>query len=330
MRIVARSENRDIAAVTIAELDNGNLIEFVESVQPPIPRYKKWVLIVSTMVGCPISCPICDAGDDYRGKLSTADILAQIDYLVRSRFPDGRVPVEKFKIQFARMGDPALNGAVLDVLQELPEIYDAPGLMPTISTVAPASCDAFFTNLLEIKNRIYRERFLLQFSIHTTDQRLRDWMIPVKKWSLDAIADYGKAFYRDGERKITLNFALADGMPVDPDVLLSHFPTEMFLIKITPVNPTYQARKNGIRSLVTPEKETHAIIDTLKNAGYQVILSIGEWEENHIGSNCGQAIIHYRRKQDPIKEGYTYPLETVSDTVDIGGMDLKEVMHDGK
>ena len=119
-------------------------------------------------------------------------------------------------------------------------------------------------------------------------------------------------------------------MPVDPDVLLSHFPTEMFLIKITPVNPTYQARKNGIRSLVTPEKETHAIIDTLKNAGYQVILSIGEWEENHIGSNCGQAIIHYRRKQDTIKEGYTYPLETVSDTVDIGGMDLKEVMHDGK
>ena len=51
MRIIAKTGKENIAMVYIAEMDNGKLIEFVESVQPPIPREKKWVLIVSTLYG---------------------------------------------------------------------------------------------------------------------------------------------------------------------------------------------------------------------------------------------------------------------------------------
>jgi 23S rRNA (adenine2503-C2)-methyltransferase len=35
-----------------------------------------------------------------------------------------------------------------------------------------------------------------------------------------------------------------------------------------------------------------------------VILSIGEVEENRIGSNCGQFVTQYRAAHTPIKEGY--------------------------
>ncbi len=190
-------------------------------------------------------------------------------------------------------------------------MYDAPGLLPTISTIAPRGSQKFFERLLHIKQKIYRERFQLQFSIHTTDARLRDWMIPAKKWSLGEIAEYGGEFYRKGERKITLNFALAEGMPVDGDLLLRHFDPDIFLVKITPVNPTCSARKHGISSQVIADMERYEIVETLRAAGYEVILSIGELAENHIGSNCGQHITNYLNKREAVQGGYTYPLRKV-------------------
>ena len=311
MKITAKAGNDDIATAYVAEMDNGKLIEFTESLQPPIPRKEKWVLTVSTLYGCPVGCRFCDAGGYYQGKLSKDEIISQIDYLIKGRFPDGKVEVRKFKIQFARMGEPAFNQNVLGVLEELPQYCDAPGLMPSLSTIAPCGTDRFFEGLLEIEDKVYGGRFQLQFSIHTTDEELRDWLIPVKKWDLEKIARYGELFYREGERKITLNFALGDRMPVDPKVLLRHFTPDKFLIKITPINPTYQARKNEISSYIVPDKENYELIDALREVGYEVILSIGELAENHIGSNCGQHITNYLREEKTIKGGYTYPVQNL-------------------
>ncbi len=147
MKIIASSGTEKVAMVYIGEMANGNLVEFVESVQPPIPREKKWVLLVSTLFGCPVGCAMCDAGGYYKGKPTKDEILAQIDFLVEKRFPNGQIPCEQFKIQFARMGEPALNDSVLDVLEELPSRFHAPGLMPSISTIAPAGRERFFERL---------------------------------------------------------------------------------------------------------------------------------------------------------------------------------------
>jgi 23S rRNA (adenine2503-C2)-methyltransferase len=164
--------------------------------------------------------------------------------------------------------------------------------MPSISSVAPSGCDAFFEGLRDIKSRLYPGgRFQLQFSIHTTDEALRDRLIPVKKWGLDRIGSYGAGFREPGDRKITLNFALARGTPIDPDVLARWFDPGDFLVKITPINPTHRAVTNGIVSHVDPGRdEARLEIDRLRDAGYEVLLSIGELEENRIGSNCGQYI----------------------------------------
>ena len=311
MRILAKAGDENIAVVYVAQFKNERLIEFVESVQPPLSREEKWVLIISTLYGCPVGCRFCDAGNFYQGKLSAKELLAQIDYMVARRFPDRIIPVKKLKIQFARMGDPALNPHVLEVLEALPELYDAPGLLPSISSIAPESCDKFFERLLEIKKRYYAERFQLQFSIHTTDREKRDWLIPVKKWSFEKIADYSNSFFNSGGKKIALNFALAEGMPIEADVLLRYFNPERFLIKITPVNPTYRAKENGITSHIHPESENDDIISALRNSGYEVILSIGELTENDIGSNCGQHIMNYLREKDSVEGAYSYSLEKI-------------------
>jgi 23S rRNA (adenine2503-C2)-methyltransferase len=309
MRIVGSTGNDDIAVASIAEMRDGRFIEFVESVQPPLPRTKKWVLIVSTMFGCPVGCLMCDAGGHYGGRLTKDEILSQIDHLVDSRYPDRCVGAEKFKVQFARMGEPSLNPAVLDVLEELPDRYRAPGLMPSVSSVAPAGSERFFERLMDIKTDLYSGgRFQLQLSIHTTDRQLRDRLIPVRKWSLKKLSAYGQAFLEQGDRKITLNSALADGMPFDPDVLLRYFDPEKFLVKMTPVNPTYQARSSGLATYIQPLKEEkrYEIVTGLREAGFEVIVSVGEPEENLIGSNCGQYVTRHLRETSPVADGYTY------------------------
>ena len=311
MKIVASAGHQDIAMVYVAEFDGG-LVECVEAVQPPRSREEKWVLMISTLFGCPIACQMCDAGGHYSGKLTEAEMFEQIDFLVNKRYPDGIVPSQQFKIQFARMGEPALNPAVLDVIKNLPNRINAPGLMPSLSTIAPHGTDEFFERLIDIKNEVYpRGRFQFQFSIHTTDQDLRDELIPDKKWDFQKIADYGKRYYQPGDRKITLNFALAENSPVEPGVLLEYFDPERFLIKITPLNPTYQAETTGLKSYVDPEKElkSYPLLEKIRQAGYQVILSIGEQEENQIGSNCGQYVQKHLMEQGDLSSGYTYQIE---------------------
>lgn len=309
MKVLDVYGKEDLAKVYIARMRNDNrlLVEFVESIQPPIPREKKWVLIVSSLFGCPVKCKMCDAGGKYSGKLETDEILGQIDYMVRRRFPDRKVPIPKFKIQFARMGEPSMNMNVLDALDKLPKIYDAPGLIPSVSTVAPKSGGDFLNRLIEIKDRYYTNgRFQLQFSIHSTDPAQRDGLIPVKKWNFGEIAEYGARFYKDGDKKITLNFAAAMDYKIEPEIVSKYFDPDLFLIKLTPLNPTVRVKESELKSMIDPHDSTSAnkIVDQFKEKGYDVILSIGEVEENKIGSNCGQFVTQYRTAQTRIKEGY--------------------------
>ncbi len=309
MKVRAWTGSDEVAKVYIAEADGDRHVEFVESVEPSLPREKKWVLIVSTLFGCPGGCRFCDAGGSYGGKLSVDEILFQIDYMIDRRYPDRCVPAEKFKVQLARMGEPALNDAVLDVLEILPSRYDAPGLMPALSTIAPAGREAWFDRLLEIGRGVYKGRFQLQFSLHTTDSEKRDWLLPPKKWDFPTIAKYGERFFVDGGRKITLNFALAEGMPLDAAVLFRHFDPDKFLVKLTPVNPTCEAESSGVKSSIIHGTEPESVTAPLRDAGYEVLVSIGELEENHIGSNCGQFIKRYLDSGADFAAGYNYELE---------------------
>jgi len=312
MRVFGETGDADIAIVYMADLGDDKIIEFVEALQPPYKRNERWVLMVSTLFGCPVKCLICDAGGQYQGKPDAKQIMDQIDYLVDKWFPDREIPCEKFKIQFARMGEPALNPAVLEVLELLPARFVAPGLIPSISTIAPHGSDGFFERLLEIKDQFYTGgKFQFQYSLHTTDQPQRDILIPVRKWNFSQMAKFGNRFVKKGDRKITLNFALAENMAIDQSVLLEYFDPRNYLIKITPINPTCQAVKNGLVSYLDPKKpeERSELVTRLIDSGYDVIVSIGEIEENQIGSNCGQYVLKYLQSQNAISEGYTYPVQ---------------------
>ena len=309
MNVIARAGVDDLAVVYVAELANGRRIEFVESLQPPRTRDEKWVAIISTMCGCPVGCGFCDAGGGYHGNLTSDEMLAQITWLVQKRFPNGVVPSRMFKIQFARMGEPSLNPAVLDVLERLPDLVDAPGLLPSLSSVAPKGSDGFFERLIGIVDARYRTRFQLQFSLHSTDAKQRRALVPVETWNFAKIAAYGTRWHRNGDRKIGLNFAVAEHVTIDAAVLRGHFDPAIFMIKLTPINPTVRARENDLRSAIHPSLAPHACIEELRAAGYDVVVSIGELEENQIGSNCGQYLARYERGE--MRDAYSYPIQQV-------------------
>ncbi len=290
MKVVFSSDDDRLARVYVAAFDDGSEVEFVESTQPPRSLEEKWVLIVSTLKGCPVGCPICDAGGDYQGKLTKDEILSQLDYLVEKRFPDRNVPVSMLKVQFARMGDPAFNDAVCEVLRELPSRYDTPMLVPSISTVAPVGREKFFNDLIRIKKEHYRAgRFQMQFSHPTADEALRRGLVPIRTMRFKEMAAFGGDFFESGDRKITLNFATAKGYPLDPEKLVGTFSPDRFIIKLTPINPTNAVKTSGLQGLIDPEDEAacRKTEAQFKKQGFDTILSIGELEENRIGSNCG-------------------------------------------
>lgn len=304
MNILECRGREDLALLYVAETGAGSLVEFVESIQPPLPRDEKWVLIVSTLRGCPANCLMCDAGGRYAGPLSKEEILAQIDNMVDARFPDRRIPIPKFKIQFARMGEPALNDTVLEVLRELPARYDAPGLMPCLSTILPRRREVFFSKLTDLKNEFFPGgRFQIQFSLHTTDPTQRSRLINFPVLSFEEAAKLGECFFAPGDRKIALNFAVACGYPVNPNVLQRYFDPAVFVIKLTPLNPTENGLRHGLKTRINPfdGSGSQEIVSELEAAGYEVILSLGEPQEDTIGSNCGQYLNAYKKNLEALR-----------------------------
>ena len=199
------------------------------------------------------------------------------------------------------------NEAVLDLLRELPSLYDAPGLMPCISTIAPKGAEKFLDKLIDIKNEFYpKGNFQLQFSIHSTNEKTRKrWMSP-NIWTIEEIGKYSEKWYREGDRKVTLNFAVAKDSEIDPDIILKYCNPEKHWIKLTPVNPTLKAVNNELRSGITVEnQESHSLVQEFRNRGFEASISIGDWEENEIGTNCGQFATKLQNGEIKIKEKYT-------------------------
>jgi 23S rRNA (adenine2503-C2)-methyltransferase len=201
------------------------------------------------------------------------------------------------------MGEPALNDAVLRAAEMLPEVVRSPGLWCCLATVAPRGRDAWFENLLDIKNHLYRGRFQLQFSVQSTDQAERDRLIPMPHWSLHRLADFGNRFFRKGDRKVVLNFALARLVSYTPEVIEDLFDPARFAIKLTPVNPTAAGKSNGFETVLRSGQDevVRKACDRLESRGYDVVLSVGDEREDLIGSNCGQAV---RVEREIRAEGY--------------------------
>lgn len=292
-RLLARTGHDALALVYLLQLDErpASRVETVDSLDPRYPRSEKSVIILSTQFGCPVGCAICDAAGDYHGNPGVDGLLAQVRFVLERR-PE-ILATRKLKVHFARMGEPALNArAVLAALEALPALLPNPGLIPCIATVAPAAAPGFLPELLEVVARRYRPGcFQLQLSLNATDPGARRRLIPVPTLPFETLGELAAPFHRDlRDRRVVLNFALARGVTIEVERLLRCFAPAHFMVKLTPVNPTRNARAARYETVLEAARPEAAesLVAELEAAGYETVVSIGEPEEIAIGSNCGQ------------------------------------------
>jgi 23S rRNA (adenine2503-C2)-methyltransferase len=283
----------EVAEVAVLRFrdDDRFLVEAVDGLEPPIPRDRKWILNVSTQFGCPVGCPFCDAGGLFRGNLTADEMLAQVRWGL-DRHPGLAERCGKLKIHFARMGEPALNDAVIQALERLPGVAGSAGLWGCVATVAPRGREGWFEALARVKQRLYQGRFQLQFSVQSTDPQARARLIPVPHWGLHEIAAWSVGFHREGDRKVLLNFALARDVPFHAGIVAATFEPEVFAVKLTPVNPTARGSENGFLTRLRgdADPDLDSAVEDLRARGFDVILSVGDPREDQVGSNCGQAV----------------------------------------
>jgi 23S rRNA (adenine2503-C2)-methyltransferase len=294
MIVVETAGRADLAQVFVLELRPGAKwrVECVGAVDPHVPRQEKVVLVVSSQYGCPVGCAMCDAGSWYSGNLTADEIRAQIRHLVEAwAGVAAATDCPKFKVQFARMGEPALNDDVLEVIDNLSDLIATPGLIACVATTAPRSSASWLQRLAALRERRYGpDGFQLQFSVQTTDDRLRDRLIPIATLGLREIGAFASWFVKPGDRKVTLNFALTQDVPVSAAVIASSFSPDSCVVKLTPLNPTASTRQNGLSTAFESAEDAgvHRLVSRIESYGFRCIVSVGEPEESAMGTSCGQ------------------------------------------
>ena len=88
----------------------------------------------------------------------------------------------------------------------------------------------------------------MQFSINSTDNTQRNVMFNNMSLSLEEISEISKQLPTPVGRKYTLNFAVTKDTILNAKRLSELFDKSKFIVKITPIHETNNAKENGYRS----------------------------------------------------------------------------------
>ena len=69
-----------------------------------------------------------------------------------------------------------------------------------------------------------------------------------------------------------------ENYPIDPSVIRAYFDPAIFIVKLTPLNPTHAARESGLTTMIdTGDVSPVApLVEKLTQYGFESIVSIGE------------------------------------------------------
>jgi 23S rRNA (adenine2503-C2)-methyltransferase len=224
---------------------------------------EKWMIGVSTLSGCPVMCKFCACNkvtekNGWR-QLTDIEIVNQVFYaearvkgLYGSKI-EGVDPrnAKLFRILFTRMGEPAYNiENVLRAIKLLKTEY--PKARIQISTIGIPKSIELVDALIDLDKDYENDWLELQFSIHSTDDAFRTWLLAKNVLPNKLIGKLAEKFYfaRDRKWKVTLNFALAQKTPFDPKALSQQFNKDACFVKLSPINENIVSKKNELDTLI--------------------------------------------------------------------------------
>lgn len=195
-------------------------------------RAERWMIGVSTMSGCPVRCKFCATGQMKGSRnLSAEEIVNQVLFVVKQSGFDPN-EAKEFKINYTRMGEPFLNiNAVKEAIRRISVMY--PNTHHYVSTIGVRGSDfSWITG-----------NITLQISLHSLDEKHRDWLIPFKHKL--TIPELGSI--RTGSNlKTTLNLTLVEESDFDIEKIKQYFDKDHFFIKLSPINPNPTSDKNNM------------------------------------------------------------------------------------
>lgn len=249
---IRKERHFENGSVYCLECDDGKLIEVTDTFLPFYTkdaigrkqnkldnynlgdRTERWMIGISCMSGCPVHCKFCATGQmksQWRN-LTVNEMLEQVDF-IRNLHPEIDTNIcKEFKVNMTRMGEPALNWEnVRKTAEILKEKY--PNVHIYVSTIGIKGTDFSW-----IKDNI-----TLQISVHSFDEKHRDWLIPIKnKMTLEELGQ----IRTKSNLKTTINLTLVEESDFDINELKKYFDPKFFFVKLSPINPNEVSNGNKL------------------------------------------------------------------------------------
>ena len=230
---------------------------------------------VSTQVGCGVRCAFCASGrKGFIRNLSTAEIIEQV-INIKNQLEDG-----VSHVVFMGMGEPLENlDAVIPAIRFLtqPEGLNISQRRVTVSTVGVVEgIEKLIDSGLKVN---------LAFSLHASNQELREKLIPyAKKYKLKdiiaAVDHYSSVTKRDATYEYILIKDYNDGLEHAHE-LIALVEKRQITINIIPCNPV-----PGSTLLRPTSNQVRAFVELLKKAGITTTCRYTKGKD--IAAACGQ------------------------------------------
>ena len=244
-----------------------------------IPSKKRLTACISSQVGCSLSCTFCATGTlKLERNLNYAEIYDQIFILNEEALLNFGKPLSN--IVYMGMGEPLLNYE--NLLKSIELVSSKPGLSmsPKRITVSTAGIAKMIKKLADDD-----VRFNLAISLHTSDDKKREEIMPINKSiNLEELKESIKYFFEKTGTRITYEYILFKDIndSLDDAHELVKFckstPCKVNLIEYNSVDniPFQKASNNKTEKFINFLNEKNVIVNLRRSKGKDINAACGQ------------------------------------------------------
>lgn len=272
----------------------------IETVRIPLEHPGRFVVCVSSQVGCAMGCAFCATGEmGLTRNLAAWEIVEQVRIVARELRETGAGRVHG--VVFQGMGEPLHN--LDEVLAALDVFRDPCGLAIDARNVTV--CTVGIVPGIE-RLAALDTRARLAISVTSARTALRRSLVPMEgKYPIAEVLAAARRFHARNGRLVMLAYAMLGGVNTDPEEaealarLLDGMPARLSLIEYNPV-PGQPWRR-------PTEEERNRFHDALARLGVPVVRRYSGGKD--IGAACGQLATETGRKPRRPAPGLVAPVE---------------------
>ena len=178
---------------------------YVETVG--IPTDKRLTVCVSSQIGCPMDCRFCATGKDgLQRSLKASEIIDQILFI------QNQMNQRVSNIVFMGMGEPLLN--IDEIIIAIRSINEDLAISQRKITVSTVGIPNMISKLCDMSMaKLGKCQFTLAISLHASNQRLRETIIPgAKSYDIKKIIQDSKSYVKKTGRRVSFEYILLGGI----------------------------------------------------------------------------------------------------------------------